>query len=271
VTDTEDLATGERPELPTGRAKPADKIAIPAWLETLLLLVTALVIALVIKTFFVQAFYIPSGSMRQTLQVSDRILVEKMSYWFGDVKRGDIVVFDDPAHWLQEEDGHTADNAFTEIMGAVGLYPTGGHLVKRVIGVGGDRVACQRGRVSVNGQVLHERSYVTLAPKACTGSWAYDVPPNHLWVLGDNREHSADSRAHVGDPGGGFIPVDDVVGKVFVVVWPSSRWQIEHRPSTFDAVALGAGDAALPGSVGAVGALALWWPLTGRLRRRTSW
>jgi signal peptidase I len=264
VTDTEDLATGEQPELGTGRGT----AALPAWVETLLLLAIALVVALVIKTFFVQAFYIPSGSMRDTLQVNDRILVEKVSYWFGDIHRGDIVVFDDPAHWLQEEAGQVPDNPLTKALAAVGLYPTGGHLVKRVIGIGGDRVACRRGRVVVNGHVLHERSYVTLAPKACTGSWSYDVPPNHLWVMGDNREQSADSRAHVGDPGGGFIPVGDVVGKVFVVVWPPSRWQEVHRPSTFDSVPAGAAAAVLPGAAPAGLTVALGAPLVLRQRRR---
>ena len=88
---------------------------------------------------------------------------------------------------------------------------------------------------------LKEKSYVTLAPQACDGIWSVVVPPDHLWVLGDNRENSADSRAHIGDPGGGFIPVDDVVGKVFVTVWPPDRWRFFHRPSTFDNPALNAG------------------------------
>ena len=107
----------------------------------------------------------------------------------------------------------------------VGLYPSGGHLVKRVIGVGGDKVRCHDGVVQVNGVTLHESSYVTLAPRAVSAPGRWMVPPDHLWVLGDNRENSADSRAHMGDPGGGFIPVDDVVGKVFVTVWPIDRWR----------------------------------------------
>lgn len=269
MTDTEDLAA-RQPTVPArGRRKAASRSPMPPWLETLLLVATALVVALVIKTFFVQAFYIPSGSMRATLQVNDRILVEKMSYWFGDVKRGDVVVFDDPAHWLQEEAGQTPDNALTKTLATVGLYPTGGHLVKRVIGVGGDRVACRRGRVAVNGEVLHESSYVTLAMQACTGSWSYDVPADHLWVMGDNREHSADSRVHVGDPGGGFIPVGDVVGKVFVVVWPPSRWQDLTRPATFASVALGP-VGPLAGSAPTGFGLAALLPLLGRLRRRST-
>lgn len=206
----------------------------PLWLETVMLVVTAVVLALLIKTFFVQAFYIPSGSMRDTLRVNDRILVEKMSYWFGDIQRGDIVVFDDPDNWLGEEGGTAPGNVVTKTLSVIGLYPTGGHLVKRVIGVGGDTVACRGGLVRVNGVALHESSYVTLAQQACNGSWRVVVPADHLWVLGDNRDDSADSRAHIGDPGGGFIPDSDVVGKVFVVVWPLDHFTFLQRPGTFD-------------------------------------
>jgi signal peptidase I len=267
VTDTGEPDADQRTER---RVTTDSKPSIPAWVETVLLIAAALVVALLVKTFFVQVFYIPSGSMRETLQVNDRILVEKMSYWFGSVDRGDVVVFDDPANWLQEEDGHTPDNALTKALAAVGLYPTGGHLVKRVIGVGGDRVACRRGRVVVNGHTLHERSYVTLPRRACTGSWSYDVPPDHLWVMGDNRNHSADSRVHVGDPGGGFIPVDDVVGKVFVVVWPPSRWQLLHRPATFADVALDAmAVSVLPATPPAGLTLAVCLPMLRPARKRT--
>lgn len=194
----------------------------------------ALILAIIIKAFFLQAFYIPSGSMRPALQVDDRILVQKMSYWFGDVHRGDVVVFDDPAHWLGEEDGHAPSNPATKSLAMVGLYPTGGHLVKRVIGVGGDTVVCASGDLSVNATVLKEGTYVALPRQSCTANWKVKVPKDNLWVMGDNRTHSADSRAHLGDPGGGFIPVDDVVGKVFVVVWPIKRWDIIGRPDFFD-------------------------------------
>lgn len=210
----------------------------PWWKETILLVGTALVLALLIKTFFVQAFYIPSGSMENTLNVSDRILVEKVSYWFGEPQRGDIIVFKDPANWLGEEGGSHPSNPLTKALSFIGLYPEGGHLVKRVIGVGGDHVRCLDDKVQVNGVDLDESSYVTLAPQACTGTWSVVVPADHLWVLGDNRDNSADSRAHISDPGGGFIPTNDVVGKVFVTVWPPDRWRLFHRPSTFNNPAL---------------------------------
>ena len=212
----------------------------PWWRETLILIVTALALALIIKTFFVQAFYIPSGSMENTLKVNDRILVEKVSYWFGSPQRGDIIVFKDPDDWLGEEGGAQPSNPFTKALAFIGLYPEGGHLVKRVIGIGGDHVRCHDGKVSVNGVNLDEKSYVTLAQEACLGAWSVVVPPNHLWVLGDNRENSADSRAHMGDPGGGFIPDSDVVGKVFVTVWPISHWRFFRTPDTFKNPALDA-------------------------------
>ncbi len=225
------------------------KQPVPVWKETALLLGIAIVLALIIKTFFVQAFYIPSGSMRETLRIDDRILVQKMSYWFGDVERGEIVVFDDPANWLVQEAGRVADNPATRVLATIGLYPSGGHLVKRVIGVGGDRVSCADGTVEVNGAALEEDDYVTLPRQACTGSWSVEVPAEHLWVLGDNRGDSADSRVHIGDPGGGFIPVDDVVGKVFVVVWPIGHWDLVGSPGTFDNPALDEAAGPVPAGV----------------------
>jgi signal peptidase I len=250
------------------RRPPGKRRRMPVWQESILLVGLALILALIMKTFFVQAFYIPSGSMRDTLNVNDRILVEKWSYWFGDVKRGDIVVFDDPAHWLIEEAGSTPSNLFTKALGKIGLYPTGGHLVKRVIGVGGDHVTCRQGVLRVNGQPLHEKSYVTLAPRSCDTAFDVVVPPGRLWVMGDNRENSADSRAHQGDPGGGFIPVHDVVGKVFVVVWPPRHWAFIHRPGTFDNPALNNAATLVTVGVPAGALLILVLPLLGRARRR---
>jgi signal peptidase I len=270
-----DVATAGEPEgsasprRPTLRGSRPPHRRMPVWQESILLVGMALVLALVMKTFFLQAFYIPSGSMRDTLNVNDRILVEKWSYWFGDVHRGDIVVFDDPAHWLAEEAGSEPSNVFTKVLGKIGLYPTGGHLVKRVIGVGGDHVTCtKRGALEVNGQVLHEKSYVTLASRSCDTPFSVVVPPGRLWVMGDNRENSADSRAHQGDPGGGFIPTHDVVGKVFVVVWPPRHWSLIHRPSTFDNPALDNAAAFVTVSVPAGLALVVVLPLLRRARRR---
>ena len=208
------------------------------WQEMLLLLGMALVLAMVIKAFFVQAFYIPSGSMNDTLVLNDRILVQKVSYWAGEPQRGDIVVFSDPGGWLGPGETHTPASPVSRVLEMFGLYPTGGHLVKRVIGVGGDRVICcnKQGLITVNGVPLHEKSYLAPGEKPSLIRFNVHVPKGYLWVQGDNRSNSADSRVHLGDPGGGFIPVHDVVGKVFLVVWPWSHATLIERPATFASV-----------------------------------
>jgi signal peptidase I len=209
-------------------AKPSTgKKALPLWQEVLLLLVTALVLAVVVKTFLVQAFYIPSGSMEATLDEDDRILVQKVSYWTGDVERGEIVVFDDPGQWLGPEEGRKASNVLQQGLSLIGLYPTGGHLVKRVIGVAGDHIVCcdSEGRLQINGEPLDE-DYLRRGLSPSDTQFDVRVPEGELWVMGDNRNNSSDSRAHLGAPGGGFVSTDDVVGKVWTVVWPWSRIQL---------------------------------------------
>lgn len=229
------------------RSGPARVVA-----ETVVLVLVAIVLAVVVKTFFVQAFYIPSGSMLPGLKINDRILVEKPSYWFGDgPSRGDIVVFKDPGDWLPAEDDAAPSGAVATTLAKIGLYPTGGHLVKRVIGVAGDKVVCcdDQGRISVNGTPLDEDSYI--APQsACNGpmagckGWSATVPKGRLFVMGDNRGESADSSYHLCtnassscQPGGAFVPVSDVVGKVFSLVWPAGDAKWIKRPADFAKVA----------------------------------
>jgi len=221
------------------KAASGKKKALPWWQELLVLLGTALVLAVVVKTFFVQAFYIPSGSMEPTLNVDDRILVQKVSYWAGDVRRGDIVVFDDPGGWLGREARIRPHNGLQRALELFGLFPTGGHLVKRVIGVAGDRVRCcdRDGSVVVNGVALDE-AYLPDGVKPSTSDFNVTVPEGHLWVMGDNRPFSSDSRAHTADPGEGYVPADDVVGKVWAVVWPGSEMRFIERPEVFDDTAL---------------------------------
>ena len=133
------------------------KKQLPVWQESILLVATAMVMAVIVKTFFLQAFYIPSESMEPTMLVNDKILVQKVSYWGGDVKRGDIVVFDDPGGWLNAEDSKHASNPIQKALETVGLFPTGGHLIKRVIGVGGDTIACcTDGKLTINGKQITE-------------------------------------------------------------------------------------------------------------------
>lgn len=210
------------------------KRQLPVWQESILLIATALVMAIIVKAFFLQAFYIPSQSMEPTMMVNDKILVQKVSYWKGSPSRGDIVVFDDPGGWLTEDETTKASNPVQRALEAVGLFPTGGHLIKRVIGVAGDRVACcdDQGRTTVNGKGIDE-PYL-MDPSANTDRrFDVKVPAGHIWVEGDNRGNSADSREHQGDPGGGFISTKDVVGKAWFRVWPWKRIGFISSPDNF--------------------------------------
>jgi signal peptidase I len=226
---------------------------LPVWQETILLLVVALGLAILIKALLVQAFYIPSESMEPGLVRNDRILVQKVSYWFGGTpQRGDVVVFKDPGDWLGGAASVGPPNAVTSLMAKIGLYPSGGHLVKRVIGVAGDTVKCcdDQGRLMVNGVSIDERGYARKGGAECFGpragcqGWETDpIPEGHIFVMGDNRNHSADSSAHMCDdgdqgcvPGGEFVSTDLVVGKVFVLLWPRQHFGWVHRPDSFDDV-----------------------------------
>ena len=213
---------------------------IPGWLEMILLLVFALLLSVAIKTFFVQMFFVPSESMEPLLVTDDRILVQKVSYWKGDVQRGDVIVFEDPGGWLAAE---PALGPVQHALSTVGLYPTGGHLVKRVIGVGGDHVVCcdRDGRITVNGVALDESSYLRKGVAPSAREFDVTVPEGRLWMMGDNRGNSEDSRFHQELPGKGTIPVDRVVGKVWAIVWPVSRFERLERPETFEQKALDAG------------------------------
>lgn len=196
--------------------------------ETAIIVVSALVLSWIIKTFLVQAFYIPSSSMEDTLQVNDRILVSKMTPTVFDINRGDIVVFTDPGGWL---DGYVTQdtpgqNAVRSVLTFIGILPqdAGNHLVKRVIGLPGDNVVCcdAGGNITVNDEPIME-NYLKdgVAPSAV--DFDVVVPDDALWVLGDNRSDSGDSRYNMGKPGGGFVPVDNVVGTAFVTMWPFDR------------------------------------------------
>lgn len=217
--------------------------ALPVWAETIILLVLALVVSAVVKTFLVQMFFVPSGSMRPLFVENDRILVQKISYETGSVHRGDVVVFDDPGgRWLGAE-GAPRLTPFQKLLSEIGLYPTGGHLVKRVIGIGGDRVACcdAKGRVTVNGVPLKERGFIMKGALPSERHFDVKVPKGRLWVMGDNRGNSEDSRFHQELPGHGTVPEKDVVGKVWAIVWPFDRVHRVGEPATFTNPRLSAG------------------------------
>lgn len=206
--------------------------------EVVIVMVSALAISLVLKTFFIQPFYIPSISMETTLDVGDRIVVNKLAPGPFDLERGDIVVFLDPGGWLDE-----APPALSPIERAltwVGLLPenAGEHLVKRVIGLPGDHVVCcdDAGRITVNGVAIEE-PYVIDGAEPSDEPFDIVVPEGSLWVLGDNRPRSADSRFNEDSVGEGFVPIDNVVGRVVVIIWPLEHIELVQRPDeTFEDV-----------------------------------
>jgi signal peptidase I len=260
------------------------------WRELPVLVVIALVIALVIKTFVVQAFFIPSSSMEDTLDIGDKVLVNKLVYHLRPIEPGDIIVFNGAGSWVPEPApgpassdplvrlyDATLDPLFHSIAGLFGTVPGQEDFIKRVIGVPGDHVACcnAAGDVTVNGVALHEQSYLYPGNPPSMQSFSVTVPPGRLWVMGDHRDVSYDSRGHMEDPGDGTIPENMVIGRAFMIIWPPSRWRILQIPSTFDQPGISRGSAALlapaapylPLEAGFVLAVPLTW-LQRRVRRR---
>ncbi len=296
----------------TEPAEPAEaaskKRRMSGWRELPILIVVALTIALVIKSFVVQPFWIPSASMEDTLMSLDKVLVNKLVYHFRSIQPGDIIVFNGNGSWnpnpppakppsniLVRAYDDTLGWLFHQIGGLFGTPADQVDFIKRVIGTPGDRVACcnAQGLVTVNGVPLHESSY--LYPRAAPSQIRFNivVPPGRLWVMGDNRQISDDSRLRMSDPGGGTIPENKVIGRAFVVIWPPSHWKILSIPSTFNQPGINGGSSAaargqvsaeaavsevlgsrvapeppyVPLAAGVVGAVPLTW-LQVRVRRR---
>jgi signal peptidase I len=291
VTDTSSETENEAPP-PSRHARPAKgKSSSSFWRELPFLVIVALLLALLIKTFLVQAFYIPSASMEDTLQGGvaapsgqsfatadhpfDRVLVNKLVYRFRSPHRGEIVVFKQPPRWPDENAFATSSNPvlrFLHSVGtAIGIAPSGGSdFIKRVIGVAGDHVVCcnARHQITVNGKPLVE-PYIDLegnSPADAYRPFNVTVPKGDLWVMGDHRNDSSDSRIN------GPVPTSYVVGRAFLVIWPIKDWKHLPVPTTFDQPGLkAAGLTTVPYVAGGAGVLPLAWWRRRRRRRRSSY
>lgn len=247
--------TRERRDDPATRRKRGVLLFIR---DLLVIFVVAVLVSFLIKTFLIRSFFIPSQSMEQTLEVDDRIIVNELVPDVVPIEHGDVVVFQDPGGWLParvEPEQPPLVAAVDWFLAFVGLSApdSNDHLVKRVIGVGGDHVVCCNalGQMSVNGVPLDE-PYVALPPgetRVSRDDFDVTVPEGSLWVMGDNRYNSKDSRYNGDTPLKGFVPVDNVVGRAFVVSWPLSRWAwLGNYPEVFEGVEEGQGADASDGA-----------------------
>ncbi|WP_353111356.1 signal peptidase I [Microbacterium sp.] len=202
--------------------------------DIVVIIVIAALVSFVVKSFVVRSFYIPSGSMERTLLINDRILVDELTPRWTHYDRGDVVVFKDPGGWLPPAPQTPSRPAFVEavdnVLTFIGLSAADSqdHLVKRIIGLPGDHVVCCNavGQITINGTPIDESSYLDLPPgdtRASDDDFDVTVPAGSIWVMGDNRDRSQDSRAHQNLPGGGFVPLDNVVGRAFFTTWPFDR------------------------------------------------
>ncbi|MBD8585959.1 signal peptidase I [Frigoribacterium sp. CFBP 8766] len=209
--------------------------------DVLVIFLAALVLSFLVKTYLVRSFYIPSGSMEHTLEINDRVIVNELVPGLVSLHRGDVVVFADPGGWLSPLEAATpATGPVDKVLSTIGLAPHDGtgYLIKRVIGLPGDTVTCcdDFGHMSVNGVPLDE-PYITVLPdetRASRDDFTVTVPDGSLWVMGDNRYNSRDSRYNRDKPGEGFVPLSDVAGRAAVISWPSSRWTwLDNYPTVF--------------------------------------
>jgi signal peptidase I len=219
----------------------------------MIIVVAAIILMLLIKAFVVQVYRIPSSSMEDTLLTGDRVLVNKLVYHFRGIGRGDIVVFSGQGSWGTTTGapdpappGNPLLRALDDVLADIGVYSTQTYYIKRVIGLPGDHVACcTNGKVTVNEVPLDETSYLFPGANPSDQSFSVTVPPGRLWVMGDNRAISDDSRGHLvaGFPEEGTVPENEVAGRAFLIIWPPSQFGDLPIPATFQQAALHAGAA----------------------------
>ncbi|HVT66987.1 MAG TPA: signal peptidase I, partial [Trebonia sp.] len=214
------------------------------WRDLVVIVVAALVLTILLKAFLVQVFSIPSGSMENTLLPGDRILVSKIVYRLRPIDRGDIVVFSGAGSWdaPTPPPSNWLAGLWADATNLVGIAGPSTDYVKRVIGIPGDHVVCcnSKGQITVNGVPLSESSFIYPGARPSTVRFNITVPAGRLWVMGDNRGDSDDSRYRMDRPGGGTIPESAVVGRAFLIIWPFSRLSDLPIPNTFEQPALSA-------------------------------
>ena len=243
MTDSEAIVSPDSEHQATANRARGTRLFIR---DIILIFLAAIVISVGIKAFLIRSFYIPSGSMENTLQIDDRIIVNELVPKLVPIEHGDVVVFQDPGGWLHNPPPVSQNglaSAVDWVLSVVGLSApdSNDHLIKRVIGLPGDTVACCNtfGQMTVNGIPLAE-TYLKLPADVTRVSgtdFSVTVPAGRLWVMGDNRYDSADSRFNTNTPSKGFVPESDVVGRAFVVSWPASRWNwLDNYPKIFSGV-----------------------------------
>jgi len=285
MDDQDDLGTlasapAPESEAPAGqgaRTTPAGKAVKERsfWRDLLTIVVAASVLTLVVKGFAFQVYKIPSGSMENTLQIGDRVLVNKLIYHFRGIARGDIVVFSGQDSWGPPPAPPSSDpvsRVLDDVLSDIGLHSSQTFYIKRVIGLPGDTVACCTDlKVTVNGVPLNEGSYVYPGNTPSAFSFKTTVPAGYVWVMGDHRGDSEDSRYHTDELGAGAVPENEVVGRAFLVIWPLSQFRDLPIPSTFTQAALHSVAAhPVTSTAGAAGVIGAPFLLLGRGMRRLS-
>lgn len=248
MNDLQSLGEPMRPRRKNliGKSKKQRKkknVYVSFFIDLVVVIAAALVLSLLIKTFLIRSFFIPSGSMLETLQIDDRIIVNQLTPALYPIERGDIVVFKDPGGWLGPDVSEPTDLLVVSVdwfLSTFGITAPDSkqHLVKRVIGIAGDRIVCcdTDGKITINGVPITE-PYLSLGQAPSAVDFDVVVPTESLWVMGDNRGNSEDSRFHSDLPSKGFVATEWVVGRAMVISWPFENWTwLDNYPDVFKSI-----------------------------------